>query len=61
MRESAASACKRMVFMRKDAFKRNTTECDGYFKDGCSWPWCDSCWKNKLTPKEMHETVKKGD
>ena len=50
---SAASAAKVMYLERTMAFEKNATNCKNYFKDGCSYPWCDMC--GGYEPKKEHK------
>ena len=50
---SAASAFKMMSLQRKMEFEKNTKNCKNYFKDGCSYPWCDMC--RGYEPRKGHK------
>lgn len=43
IRECASATFNRMLFQRKRAFADNAEKCGNYFKDGCSYPFCDVC------------------
>ena len=48
-----------MLFFGKENFKENAKTCKGYFKDGCSYPFCDMCSLNTIDPNK--HTNKKGN
>ena len=52
MKESASATFNRMLFMATQDFKENAKTCKGYFKDGCSYPFCDMCGLNTSDPNE---------
>ncbi len=59
LRESASATFKSMLFFGKENFKENAKTCKGYFKDGCSYPFCDMCSLNTIDPNK--HTNKKGN
>lgn len=46
-----------MLFFGKENFKENAKTCKGYFKDGCSYPFCDMCSLNKIDPTKRKEKL----